>query len=219
VRVTGNDEGSLKIFRRCRSPPRSAWIQHATEQRQCAEHGWRRAIHDYGTSGVGVAWQRAAARGSPRPATARRRTAQPRKRPTPRGASESEKTTGPKRTGRRSTARGRLRVRARPSQGGRPPYQLFFSGRHGAVGAGPVEVPRRLEEPSASAVSHHNPGRGREGDGFGMSAAAGPPPRPRGMPTPAWLARRTGCGTASSREDVRFPPPPRAFLVICCNQY
>ena len=173
--------------------PRSAWIQHATEQ--------SRARHDYGTSGVGVAWQRAPApaRGPlvpPRRDATSQPNAQPRKRSTRAGGlRKREKTTA--RTERGDGAPPRARA-ARPPSGaraakpGRPPAvpAFFFFQRPPRSGGGGARSPPQLG--GAVGLGHHSPAR--EGDGFGMSAAACPPPRPPWMPTPAWLARRTGCG-------------------------
>jgi len=204
--------------------PRSAWIQHATEQ--------SRARHDYGTSGVGVAWQRAPApaRGPlvpPRRDATSQPNAQPRKRSTRAGGlRKREKTTA--RTERGDGAPPRARA-ARPPSGacaakpGRPPAvpAFFFpSGRHGAVGAGPG-VPRSLEEPSASAITAP---RARA---TGLACLLGRLPgarhlgrcgcRPRLGSHAARAAAATGArpcglrGSASSREDVRFAPPPPAW--------
>jgi len=188
-----------KIFRRCLSTSRSARILHATEQ---STAGGARFTTTDERGGRGVAARGCA--GGPLAQPRRDVPGPTAKAADPRRGSESERKRPPEPNGetehrapvRHTRARrGRLRVRAsREAKPGRPPAvpAFFFFQRPPRSGGGGARSPPQVG--GAVGLGHHIPGRGREGDGFGMSAAACPPPRPPWMPTPAWLARRTGCG-------------------------
>ena len=202
--------------------PRSAWIQHATEQ--------SRARRDYGTSGVGVAWQRAPApaRGPlvpPRRDKTSQPNAQPRKRSTRAGGlRKREKTTArtergdgaPSTTRARGAAafgcaRGQARAAAR-----RTSFFLFPAAATERWGRGqesPAGWRSRRTRPSHPRARP----RGRRvwhvccrlpATSAAVDADPGLARTPHGLRPPP--ARPVACAALRPRvrsEDVRFPPP------------